>query len=153
MKDIEQQIQEIEQKVYNLIKEINSMKYMKEKLSIGRIEKKIHFDEQVNSIIKEIYYIYGIDIKKVSRIRSVVAYRNCFIHIIYNNYNISLKELGSFLGKHEHSTLIHSKSTVDRFMSINDEYYKEVYMNVLEIKNRHLLDINQEIQENDKIIE
>lgn len=153
MKDIEQQIQEIEQKVYNLIKEINSMKYMKEKLSIGRIEKKIHFDEQVNSIIKEIYYIYGIDIKKVSRIRSVVAYRNCFIHIIYNNYNISLKELGSYLGKHEHSTLIHSKATVDKFMSINDEYYKEVYMNVLEIKNRHLLDINQEIQENDKIIE
>lgn len=153
MKDIEQKIKEIEQKVYNLIKEINSMKYMKEKLSIGRIEKKIHFEEQVNLIIKEIYDIYGIDIKKVSRIRSVVAYRNCFIYIIYNNYNISLKELGSFLGKHEHSTLIHSKTIVDRFMSINDEYYKEVYMNVLEIKNRHLLDINQEIQENDKIID
>jgi chromosomal replication initiation ATPase DnaA len=150
MKDIEQKIKEIEQKVYNLIKQINNMK---EKLSIGRIEKKIHFDEQVNLIIKEIYDIYGIDIKKVSRIRSVVAYRNCFIHIIYNNYNISLKELGSYLGKHEHSTLIHSKATVDKFMSINDEYYKEVYMNVLEIKNRHLLDINQEIQDIDKIID
>jgi chromosomal replication initiator protein len=69
------------------------------------------------------YHDIGLDaLKTKSRRSTLVEVRNIIIYLARKLTTMSLKEIGSFFGGRDHSTIKHSLSKLDRRIMVDDQY-------------------------------
>ena len=135
IKQAEERIRELSREMSMINKEIHKLRSDFVTLKNQRNK---DFNENIQKALKEIKDTYGMDICAQGRSAEAVAYRSCFINIVYNDFNISLSALGMLVGRRDHSTVIHSRDKVNDLLSVNDEYYTGIYNKVKEIIDKNL---------------
>jgi len=93
---------------------------------IGSMKGRIKFDKLLN--ILSSFYSQPIDkIKSTSRKRELVVPRQMFCYITrFNMPNVTLKEIGKYLGNRDHSTVIHGIRTAGDLIE-TDKQFREEY--------------------------
>jgi hypothetical protein len=92
---------------------------------IGSMKGRIKFDKLLN-IISSFYSQPKTLLLSTCRKRELVVARQMFCYIAkFNMPNITLKEIGSFLGGRDHSTVIHGIRTAGDLIETNKQFRKE----------------------------
>ena len=93
---------------------------------IGSMKGRIKFDKLLN--ILSSFYSQPVDqIKSTSRKRELVVPRQMFCYITkFNMPNVTLKEIGKYLGNRDHSTIIHGIRTAGDLIE-TDKQFREEY--------------------------
>jgi len=92
---------------------------------IGSMKGRIKFDKLLN--ILSSFYSQPVDqIKSTSRKRELVVPRQMFCYITkFNMPNVTLKEIGKYLGNRDHSTVIHGIRTAGDLIETDKQFRQE----------------------------
>jgi chromosomal replication initiator protein len=113
-------------KIYNNLVSTKSFEDLSDKNSIIK-------SSSIDTILNCVSDFYKIDpekIKSSTREKKIALARKIVIHIARKNTSFSLKTIGNFLGKKQHSTVIHSVNSID-FLIKNDLNFKKNYEIIL----------------------
>lgn len=78
-----------------------------------------------DSVVKSVCFvseITDIEIRLKSRKREIVQPRQIAMYLIKKHTNLSLKQIGSFFGGFDHTTVIHSVQTVEDLIDTDMNY-------------------------------
>ena len=92
---------------------------------MGSMKGRIKFDKLLN--ILSSFYSQPVDqIKSTSRKRELVVPRQMFCYITkFNMPNVTLKEIGKYLGNRDHSTVIHGIRTAGDLIETDKQFRQE----------------------------
>lgn len=106
---------------------------LKEKLSIGEIEKTFGIKARARDIVEQ---YYGIDIGKVTRVREYVEARSMFFKLLRDNTRLTFRDIGESVGK-DHASVVHCIKQLEYDMEFDSGLHSK-YSKITAIYNESL---------------
>lgn len=115
-------------------------KYTPVRFTVKRFNAPITEEEKVNTIIAAVskkYNVSASDMCSKKRHSEIVTPRQVAIYLILKNTGLTLKQIGSFFGDRDHSTVIYSREAVRDYMFSDKQYRLKIETVERELANIH----------------
>lgn len=91
---------------------------------------------KITEIVMNFFNVSYNEMCEKNRRRHIVLARQILMHALAKHTKMSLHEIGKYLGGFDHTTIIHSRNTVDNLRSTNTDYANDLL--IIENRIKHM---------------